>query len=209
MDSLRDQATDASHRVADSVRNAKRLSKETKISALDLLVLAVVIALFAGTGRDHAGLTVFTLSGSDAASWRDIIVALSIAYIVLVLAVAPFELLAGARSATRAELFGKFAYLLVLLFVGFSLIYYYVGSKQLWSPDDLSHVSAMFVTMGTIVTAGFAGIEPKSDWIRGLLVLQMTIDIVLVATVGSMALQRYGEPPSASNVGHSDRAETS
>jgi len=209
VDSLRDQATDASHRVADSVRNAKRLSKETKISALDLLVLAVVIALFAGTGRDHAGLTVFTLSGSDAASWRDIIVALSIAYIVLVLAVAPFELLAGARSATRAELFGKFAYLLVLLFVGFSLIYYYVGSKQLWSPDDLSHVSAMFVTMGTIVTAGFAGIEPKSDWIRGLLVLQMTIDIVLVATVGSMALQRYGEPPSASNVGHSDRAETS
>jgi len=79
---------------------------------LALVALAVVIALFCGTGRDHAGLTVFALSGSDAGPWRDIIVALSVAYIVLVLAVAPLELLANARSATRPELFGKFAYLL-------------------------------------------------------------------------------------------------
>jgi hypothetical protein len=107
VDSLRVQAKDASHRVADSVRNAKRLSKEARISALALFVLAVVIALFCGTGRDNAGLTVFTLSGSDAAPWRDIIVAVSVAYIVLVLAVAPFELLADARSATRPELFGN------------------------------------------------------------------------------------------------------
>jgi hypothetical protein len=207
--SLLDQLKDAPHRAADSVRKVKRLSEETKISVLELLVLAGVIALFFGTGRDHAGLTVFTLSGSNGAPWRDIIVALSVAYVVLVLTVAPLERLADARSATGPELFGKFAYLLVLLFFGFSLIYYYACSKQLWSPHDLSHVSTMFVTMGTIVTAGFAGIEPKSDWIRGLLVLQMIVDIVLVATVGSMALQRYSEGRSPSNLGQSDRAETS
>ena len=198
-----------SHRVADSVRKLNRLSKEAKVGALHLLALAVVIALFGGTGRDHAGLTVFTLSGSDAATLRDIIVALSGSYIVLVLTVAPFELLADARSATRPELLGKFVYLLALLFFGFSLIYYDLGSKQLWSPDDLSHVSALFVTMGTIVTAGFAGIEPKSDWIRGLLVLQMIVDIVLVASVGSIALQSYTEGPSPSNSGQPDRAEPS
>jgi hypothetical protein len=66
----------------------------------------------------------------------------------------------------------------------------------------------MFVTMGTIVTAGFAGIEPKSDWVRLLLLLQMIVDIVLVASVGAMALQRYGEPPSPSNLGQSDPSET-
>jgi hypothetical protein len=209
VDSLRAQAKDAPHRVADSVRKVRRLSEETKISVFELLVLAGVIALFFGTGRDHAGLTVFTLSGTDAATWRDIILSLSIAYIVLVLTVAPFERLADARSATNPELFGKFAFLLVLLFFGFSLIYYYLGSKQLWSPNDLSHVSTMFVTMGTIVTAGLAGIEPKSDWIRALLVLQMIVDVVLVATVGSLALQRYSEGPSPPNFGESDRAETS
>jgi hypothetical protein len=75
----------------------KRFSKEAKVSALELLVLAVVIVLFWGTGRDHAGLTVFTLSGSDAAPWRDIIVAVIVAYIVLVRVVAPFELL-GRRA---------------------------------------------------------------------------------------------------------------
>jgi hypothetical protein len=63
--------------------------------------------------------------------------------------------------------------------------------------------------MGTIVTAGFAGIEPKSDWVRGLLLLQMIVDIVLVAFVGAIALQRYGERPSPPSVGQSDRAETS
>ena len=173
-----------------------------------LVALAVVIALFCGTGRDHAGLTVFALSGSDAGPWRDIIVALSVAYIVLVLAVAPLELLANARSATRPELFGKFAYLLVLLFFGFSLIYYDLGSKHLWSPNDLSHVSAMFVTMGTVVAAGYAGISPTSDWVRGLQVLQMIVDLVLVATVGSIVLQAYSERPSPST-GQSDRAETS
>jgi hypothetical protein len=122
VDSLRDQAKDAPHRVADSVRKVRRLSEETKISVLELLVLAGVIVLFFGTGRDHAGLTIFTLSGSDTAPLRDIIVALSGAYIVLVLVVAPFERLADVRSATRPELFGKFAYLLALLFFGFSLI---------------------------------------------------------------------------------------
>jgi hypothetical protein len=209
VDSLRDQAKDASHRIADSVRDVKRFSNEAKIGAPSMLALAAVVALFFGTGRDHAGLTIFTFSGSDAEPWRDILLAMSIAYIVLALTVAPFERLAHARSATNAELFGKFAYLLVLLFFGFSLIYYYLGSKQLWSPSDLSHVSAMFVTMGTIVTAGFASIEPKSDWVRGLLLLQMIVDIVLVATVGSMALQRYTERPSSSNTGQSGRADAS
>jgi hypothetical protein len=134
---------------------------------LRLLVLAVVVVLFLGTGRDHAGLTVFTLSGTDVAPLRDVIVAASIAYIVLVLVVSPFELLAHARSATRTELLGRFAYLFLLLTFGFSLIYYDLGSKQLWSPNDLSHVSALYVTLGTIASNGFAGIEPKSDWLRG------------------------------------------
>jgi hypothetical protein len=209
VDSLRDQAKNSPHRVADSARKLIRLIKEAKVGAVPLLALAVVIVLFSGTGRDHAGLTIFTLSGSDATLWRDVILAISVGYIVLVLVVAPFERLADARSAPFPELFGKFAYLLVLLFFGFSLIYYDLGSKQLWSPNDLSHVSALFVTTGTIVTAGFAGIEPKSDWVRGLLVLQMIVDIVLVATVGSMVLQRYTERPSSSNVGQSDRTETS
>jgi hypothetical protein len=206
VDSLLDQAEDAFHRVAYSVRKIIRFSKEAKISTSLLLALAVVIALFFGTGRDHAGLTVFTLSGSDAAPWRDIILALSVSYVVIALIVGPLWLLADAGSTTNPEFFGKFAYLFVLLFFGFSLIYYDLGAKQLWSPGDLSHVSTMFVTTGTIVTAGFAGIEPKSDWVRGLLVVQMVVDIVLVATVGSMAIQRYSSP---SKPGHSDRAETS
>ena len=111
VDGLLDQARKAPHRVADSVRKLKRFSKEAHISALELLVLVVVIGLFWGTGRDQAGLTFFTISGSDAAPWRDIIVGVSIAYIVLVLAVAPFERLADARECSSPELFGKFAYL--------------------------------------------------------------------------------------------------
>jgi hypothetical protein len=139
----------------------------------------------------------------------DVVVAVSVAYIVLVLVVSPFELLAHARSATRVELFGRFAYLFVLLSFGFSLIYYDLGSKQLWSPNDLSHISAIYVTLGTIVSNGFAGIEPKSDWLRGVISLQVIVDLVLVVFVGAIALQRYGERASPSNVGQSDRAETS
>jgi hypothetical protein len=209
VDSLRVQAKDASHRVADSVHNAKRLIKETKVSALQLFVLAVVVVLFLGTGRDHAGLTIFTLSGTDVAPLRDIIVAVSVAYIILVLVVSPFELLAHARTASRSELFGRFVYLFVLLSFGFSLIYYDLGSKQLWSPNDLSHISAIYVTLGTIASNGFAGIEPKSDWLRVVISLQVIVDIVLVVFVGAIALQRYGERPSRSNTGQSDRAGTS
>jgi hypothetical protein len=204
VDSLRVQAKDASHRVAHSVRNSKRLSKETKVSALRLLVLAVVVVLFLATGRDQAGLTVFTLSGTDVAPLRDIIVAVSVAYIVIVLVVSPFELLAHARSATRPELLGRFAYLFILLSFGFSLIYYDLGSKQLWTPNDLSHISAIYVTLGTIASNGFAGIEPKSDWIRGVISLQVIVDIVLVVFVGAVTLQRYGERPSPSNTGQSE-----
>ena len=209
MDSPLDQAKDVPHRVAHSVRKITALSKETKVSVPSLLVLAVVIVLFFGTGRDHAGLTFFTVSGSQVAPLRDTIVGLSIAFIVLVLAVAPLELLAHVRSATLPQLLGKFAYLIVLLFFGFSLVYYDLGSEQLWSPGDLSHVSAMFVTMGTIVTAGYAGLEPKSDWVRGLQVLQMIVDTVLVATVGGLVIQRYTQRPSRSKLDQSDRAQTS
>jgi hypothetical protein len=62
--------------------------------------------------------------------------------------------------------------------------------------------------MGTIVTAGYAGLTPTSDWVRGVQVLQMIVDIVLVASVGGLVLQRYTERPSPST-GQSDRAETS
>jgi hypothetical protein len=193
VDSLRAQAKNAYHRFAHSVRSARRLIKETKVSTLQLLVLAVVVILFFGTGRDRAGLTIFTLSGTDAATLRDIIVGVSVGYIVVVLVVSPFALLAQARSATRPELLGRFAYLFLLLSFGFSLIYYDLGSKELWSPNDLSHVSALYVTLGTIASNGFAGVEPKSDWLRGLISLQVIVDIVLVVFVGAVALQRYGE----------------
>jgi hypothetical protein len=59
-----------------------------------------------------------------------------------------------------------------------------------------------------VLLAG-AGIEPNSDRIRGVISLQVIVDIVLVVFVGAIMLQRYGERPSLSNIGQSDRAETS
>jgi hypothetical protein len=79
--------------------------------------------------------------------------------------------------------------MLSLVLVNASIVYYSIGGRHNWNVR-LSHVNALLVSVGTLTTAGTAGITPRSELARGLLVGQMVIDFAVVTVVIGLVLQR-------------------
>jgi hypothetical protein len=81
----------------------------------------------------------------------------------------------------------------VMVVVGaFASTYLVYGSKEDWS-IRLTRVDALLVAVGTLATTGTNGIEPVSETSRGLLTLQMSIDIVLgVVLFALLAARIFG-----------------
>jgi hypothetical protein len=76
-------------------------------------------------------------------------------------------------------------WLVLYLIWTFSFTYYLLGSPHYWS-KELSHVDAIYVAVGTLTTAGSAGISASDDLTRGILIGQMVIDLLGVTV--SLAL---------------------
>jgi len=96
-------------------------------------------------------------------------------------------------SSTLGIYFDLVFYLLTFVSM-FSLIYWTYGTSHNFS-TQLTHLDAIYFTIGTLSTAGTGNIVPVSELARGLQTLQMLLDLgfLLVAVtlvVGRLATSR-------------------
>ncbi|HEX3488938.1 MAG TPA: ion channel [Streptosporangiaceae bacterium] len=102
-------------------------------------------------------------------------------------------------SSTLGIYFDLVFYLLTFVSM-FSLIYWTYGTSHNFS-TQLTHLDAIYFTIGTLSTAGTGDIVPVSELARGLQTLQMLLDLgfLLVAVtlvVGRLAAGRAGSKSS-------------
>lgn len=113
---------------------------------------------------------------------------------VLVVAFASYRVVRGARRperSLRAVLYLA-GHALSVLVADFAAIYWRSGTRANWGMA-LTHLDAVFLTVGTLTTAGASGISPHTEWARGMLTLQMTIDIVSVTLITGLVIARLSE----------------
>jgi len=96
-------------------------------------------------------------------------------------------------SSTLGIYFDLVFYLLTFVSM-FSLIYWTYGTSHNFS-TQLTHLDAIYFTIGTLSTAGTGNVVPVSELARGLQTLQMLLDLgfLLVAVtlvVGRLATSR-------------------
>jgi hypothetical protein len=87
----------------------------------------------------------------------------------------------------------------VVLFAG---VYYGIGGSKDWKCEmprgkvcHLSQGEALYVSVGTLSTAGTGGTSAKSEEAQLLLTLQMVVDLVVVAGMLAVVVTRLAEPP--------------
>lgn len=134
---------------------------------------------------------------STARHWNAISVG-SVIFSVLLLALMGFVIASQAVRGTRPLrqlAFSAFT-MLSLVLVDAAIAYYSIGGGANWNMK-LSHVDAMLVSVGTLTTAGTAGITPRSEIARGLLVGQMVVDFAVVTIVVGLVLQRLANDSQA------------
>lgn len=81
------------------------------------------------------------------------------------------------------------ANILLLILADFAGFYWSSGTSKNWNMA-LSHWDALFVATGTLTTAGAPGIEPRSDFARRLLTMQMGIDLVVFTLVAGVVVYK-------------------
>jgi hypothetical protein len=110
---------------------------------------------------------------------------------VVVIAFASYRVVFSAIHPTRS--LGAVLYLaahaLSVLVADFAFIYWRSGTAANWGMP-LSHLDALFLAVGTLTTAGAAGIVPHTEWARGMLAIQMVVDIVSVTLVTGLVISR-------------------
>jgi voltage-gated potassium channel len=99
---------------------------------------------------------------------------------------------ASDRSATRGLVAFMALYTWAVLIATYSTVYYNTADEGNWS-RGLSHVDALLLTMGTLTTAGTGDIQPRSELARGLLTIQMTLDVVVVTIMATVVLSRLSK----------------
>jgi hypothetical protein len=125
-------------------------------------------------------------------------------YIFTILVMANFVVKAAMDArATVRDIAELVLYLLSLVLVDSALLYYTSGTTKNWS-QHLSHFDAIFVSIGTLTTAGTSGISAKSTLAHGLLTGQMIVDFVAVTFVIGAALQRLTPRTPSDRVGADD-----
>jgi len=96
---------------------------------------------------------------------------------------------ASDREASRGLIAAVGAYTLFVLVATYSSVYYNTADGRNWSVH-LSHVDALLLSMGTLTTAGTGDITPRSELARGLLSIQMAIDLGVVTIMVAVVLNR-------------------
>jgi hypothetical protein len=126
--------------------------------------------------------TIFTVAAIVVATWAG-----SFACYVLLgsTVVAIFGSVLAQSVAEVVQAVASVVWLVLYLIWTFSFTYYLLGSPHHWS-KELSHVDAIYVTVGTLTTAGSAGISASDDLTRGILIGQMVLDLLGVTV--SLAL---------------------
>ena len=77
----------------------------------------------------------------------------------------------------------------VVIFAGF---YWHFGTRGNFNVT-LSHIDALYFTLGTLTTAGTGSIVPDSQLIRSLASVQMILDLLLVTGAAALAISRLAE----------------
>ena len=100
------------------------------------------------------------------------------------------------ESGSLLLIFLTSIYVLFLLIGNFSLYYWNYGSTRNFS-ICLSHLDAVYFTLGTLSTAGTGTISATSELAIGLQSLQMLFDIAFLVFAAGMVVARFSEslPP--------------
>ena len=115
----------------------------------------------------------------------------AIAVTLVAIAFASLRVVASALHPTRSVWVVLYlaVHALSVLVADFAFIYWRSGTRANWGMP-LSHIDALFLTIGTLTTAGTGGIGPHTEWARGMLTLQMTVDIVCVTLITGLVISR-------------------
>lgn len=81
-------------------------------------------------------------------------------------------------------------FLVLYVIVLFAWTYWDIGTLTNFG-QRLTHIDAIYVSVGTLSTAGTGSISAMSKLARGVQSAQMTIDMVLVVFVGGVVVTRY------------------
>jgi len=81
-------------------------------------------------------------------------------------------------------------WLLVNVVFGFAETYYFVDSIYGGFSERLSHVDALYLTVGILSTAG-SSIGVNSPLARSIVIVQMVTDLVLIGGVGAVVVSRF------------------
>jgi hypothetical protein len=65
----------------------------------------------------------------------------------------------------------------------------------------LSRIDALFLTIGTLTTAGTGGIAAHTERARGMLTIQMTVDIVSVTLITGLVIARLSTRRASAALG--------
>ncbi len=156
-----------------------------------------LVALYYAGAQVYTWLDFFTLDPGKSPTRPEIIVP-AVAEVVSALLVAAWVILS--RSLTWALIATVNA--LVLLVGEFSAWYLSYGGPENWTPQ-LTRLDALGVTLGTLTTAGAPGIAPHTDLARGLVTVQLVVDIlaaiVLFGLFATRLASRFGGRPRAAS----------
>jgi hypothetical protein len=96
------------------------------------------------------------------------------------------------RHSSLLAAIGFSVYAIVVLIGFFASLYLGSGSPDDWS-NPLSQLDALTLAIGTFTTAGTYGIMPVSQHARGLVTLQMGIDIVATVVIFGLLAARLSD----------------
>jgi hypothetical protein len=80
----------------------------------------------------------------------------------------------------------------LLLIVDFAGFYWRFGTTPNFNVT-LSRLDSLYFTLGTLTTAGTGSITPQSQVARGLVSVQMVLDLILIAVALAIAVARLSE----------------
>jgi voltage-gated potassium channel len=81
-------------------------------------------------------------------------------------------------------------FLVLYVIVLFAWTYWDIGTFTNFG-QPLTHIDALYVSVGTLSTAGTGSISAMSKLARGIQSAQMTIDMVLVVFVAGVVVTRF------------------
>ncbi len=95
----------------------------------------------------------------------------------------------GFTTWLGVALINAFLYL-VATFAG---LYYHYGTATNFTGPIITRVDALYFTLGTITTAGTGNISADSQLTRGLVSIQMCVDLIFVTFIIAIAVTRLSE----------------